>query len=135
LRLCEKKRIRRAQGEKKEKKGAQSRQAAKSAAAESNTERTTVSLRLCAFARLKNKKNPPLNVEFYIQKVIPTQEMEHRLKVGIDPKKRVNGKKTSLKSCKYPSNPSKSCWKWSGPNSSYFKFSLLQRLSTEWLVD
>jgi hypothetical protein len=34
LRLCEKKRIRRAQGEKKEKKGAQSRQAAKSAAAE-----------------------------------------------------------------------------------------------------
>jgi hypothetical protein len=56
LRLCEKKRIRRAQGEKKEKKGAQSRQAAKSAAAESNTERTTVSLRLCAFARLKNKK-------------------------------------------------------------------------------
>jgi hypothetical protein len=98
LRLCEKKRIRRAQGEKKEKKGAQSRQAAKSAAAESNTERTTVSLRLCAFARLKNKKNPPLNVEFYIQKVIPTQEMEHRLKVGIDPKKRVNGKK-------HPSNP------------------------------
>jgi len=62
LRLCEKKRIRRAQGEKKEKKGAQSRQAAKSAAAESNTERTTISLRpprragLCAFARLKNKK-------------------------------------------------------------------------------
>jgi hypothetical protein len=37
-------------------------------------------------------------VEFYIQKVIPTQEMEHRLKVGIDPKKRVNGKK-------HPSNP------------------------------
>ena len=37
-------------------------------------------------------------MEFYIQKVIPTQEMEHRLKVGIDPKKRVNGKK-------HPSNP------------------------------
>jgi hypothetical protein len=31
-------------------------------------------------------------VEFYIQKVIPTQEMEHRFKVAIDPKKRVNGK-------------------------------------------
>jgi hypothetical protein len=43
-------------GREKRKKGAQSRQAAKSAAAESNTERTTISLRLCAFARLKNKK-------------------------------------------------------------------------------
>jgi hypothetical protein len=37
-------------------------------------------------------------VEFFIQKVIPTQEMEHRLKVAINPKKRVNGKK-------HPSNP------------------------------
>jgi hypothetical protein len=31
-------------------------------------------------------------VEIFIQKVILTQEMEHRLKVAIDPKKRVNEK-------------------------------------------
>jgi hypothetical protein len=37
---------------------APSRQAAKSAAAESHTERTTISLRLCALVRVK-KKNPP----------------------------------------------------------------------------
>jgi hypothetical protein len=52
LRLCVFARI------KKEKIiGAQSRQAAKSAAAESQTVRTTISLRLCALARVKNKKS------------------------------------------------------------------------------